>query len=188
MAVLDVMLMSEPPPAGGHGVPHVLHEVDEAEVLDVGDLVQLYRGDVADHVEADDAGGVDGDVERAPLVDGGVGEGLEVVVVAAVAADGGGAGLGGQLLEVFLAAGGDDDLGAVLGEALGDGPADAARSPQDDCLLAVEESHAVCPLPETRARARSLRRAGVRVRGRRGGRWPRWGGREGEHVTSYRLG
>ena len=143
---------------GGHGVPHVLHEVDEAEVLDVGDLVELDGGDVADHVAADDAGGVDGDIERAPLVDGGVGEGLQVVVVAAVAANGGGADLGAQLLEVLLAAGGDDELGALLGEALGDGPADAAGSPQDDRLLTVEESHAKRSLPELRATAGSLRR------------------------------
>ena len=73
-------------------------------------------------------GRVDGHIDAAPALQGGVGQGLDLAVVAHVAANGDTTDLVDELLEPLFAPRCQDQLGALFGKALGNAPADTTRS------------------------------------------------------------
>jgi hypothetical protein len=82
------------------------------------------------------AGAVDCYVETAKAGDGAVDQIADIVLEADISADelrlgAGGKKLGGQCLAFRLAAAGDDDLGAILGEGQGGGAADTCQAAGD---------------------------------------------------------
>jgi hypothetical protein len=98
--------------------------------VDVEEEVPLGLVDLEEGGDLDDAGVVHQDVDAAEAADGGVDDGLDLLLAADVEGEAeglpagrldlGGDGLGGVVLEV-----GDDDAGALLREAEGGGAADA---------------------------------------------------------------
>ncbi|HSU09760.1 MAG TPA: hypothetical protein VLK57_11205, partial [Pseudonocardia sp.] len=107
------------------------------EQVDVQHPRELLGGGVVESGDQQHAGHVHPGVEAPVRVDGSVGDGLHLRGIGDVGDDGGRRAarrldLGDERCESGLAAGGDDDLRALLGEAQGGGPADAAGGAHHD--------------------------------------------------------
>ena len=111
--------------------------------MDVEHRLELLVGHLVDRAVPGVAGVVDDDVDLAELVDGLLDELVGDAVLGQVAGeDGGLAGdLGRGLLGDVAVEVVDQDLGALLGEQLCGGAADAAGRAGDDGGLSIEDSH-----------------------------------------------
>lgn len=128
--------------------------VDAVEVaadVHVNHPVPVVDRAVLPEREQHQTGVVDQDVDPAEPIDSEVGQCLHVGGVSDIGepGDGGAAGLvdvGDQLVEVLLAAGGSDDLGAAGGESLGADGADTGGGTGDDDDLVLKVVHGCLPV------------------------------------------
>ena len=134
--------------AAGHALGRGAHAAHGALLVGLDDAVEVLVGVAVDGLEAglEHARVVDQDVDLAVLLDRGGHQVLGVLGLGDVRGDDVGlaAGLGdlgGDLLERGGATGAHDDLGALRGEELGDGGADAGVCAGDDGDLVCETVH-----------------------------------------------
>jgi hypothetical protein len=127
---------------------------DEPEALHVGveGGVEVLLGGLVEQADAEDAGGIGEDVEVAVVLGDDAHEVVDVLGTGDIGADGpalsaDGGDLGGGFLDLEVAASGKIDEGALLGELLGDGAADAGTAAGHQRHLSVKSSDHGCRDP-----------------------------------------